>query len=65
MTYNIEVGVGQPGEFIEFLSLFQEAIFDLTETGAFTPSEDYQKSLLISKLLEEYHAVLGIKLLSS
>ena len=35
--------------------MFQEAIIDLTETGAFTPSEDYQKSLLISKLPEEYH----------
>jgi hypothetical protein len=48
------VSVNQGG-FIKFLSLFQEAISDLTDTGEFTPSEDYQKSLLISKLPEEYH----------
>jgi hypothetical protein len=48
------VSVNQGG-FIKFLSLFQEAISDLTDTGAFTPSEDYRKSLLISKLPEEYH----------
>ena len=42
---------------MKFLSLFQEADFDLEETGAFFLSPDYQKSLLILKLPSEYHSM--------
>ena len=54
LTTLMLVSVNQGG-FVKFLSLFQEAIFDLIETGVFTPSKDYQKSLLLSQLPEEYH----------
>jgi len=50
------ISVKQEG-FMKFLSLFQETVFDLEETGAFVPSPDYQKSLLISKLPLEYHSI--------
>ena len=54
---NLKLISVKQGGFMKFLSLFQEAVFDLEETGAFVPSPEYQKSLLISKLSSEYHSM--------
>jgi len=54
---NLKLISVKQGGFMKFLLLFQEAVFDLEETGAFVPSPEYQKSLLISKLPSEYHSM--------
>jgi len=48
---NLKLISVKQGGFMKFLSLFQEAVFDLEERGAFVLSPEYQKSLLYPNFL--------------